>query len=71
MLDGKIAFKLYDTYGFPFDLTQDILKSKNININEFEFKKEMGFSCQWVSIFNGTKSTLLTIFDWILCVKEV
>ena len=41
MLDGKVAFKLYDTYGFPFDLTQDILKSKKININEVEFKKEM------------------------------
>ena len=40
MLDGKVAFKLYDTYGFPFDLTQDILKSKKININEVEFKKK-------------------------------
>ena len=39
MLDGKVAFKLYDTYGFPFDLTQDILKSKKININEVEFKR--------------------------------
>ena len=29
---GESAFKLYDTYGFPIDLTQDILKSKNISI---------------------------------------
>ena len=40
-LDGKIAFKLYDTYGFPLDLTQDYLKSKNINVDIDSFNTAM------------------------------
>ncbi len=32
-LDGETAFKLYDTYGFPLDLTQDALKNKNIEVD--------------------------------------
>lgn len=40
-LNGEDAFKLYDTYGFPFDLMQEILEEENMNINELEFKKEM------------------------------
>ena len=40
-LPGEIAFKLYDTYGFPLDLTADILKNKKIKIDTNAFKKEM------------------------------
>jgi len=40
-LPGEIAFKLYDTYGFPLDLTADILKNKNIIVDNEGFKKEM------------------------------
>ncbi len=32
-LSGDVAFKLYDTYGFPLDLTQDALKAKNIEVD--------------------------------------
>jgi len=40
-LDGKIAFKLYDTYGFPLDLTQDALKLRNISVDEKAFNEAM------------------------------
>jgi len=38
---GEVAFKLYDTYGFPLDLTADILKNKNIKVDKPGFDKEM------------------------------
>ncbi len=41
ILPGSIAFKLYDTYGFPVDLTADILKTKNIKVDNLSFEKEM------------------------------
>ncbi len=40
-LDGKVAFKLYDTYGFPLDLTQDALKLRNISVDEKAFNEAM------------------------------
>ncbi|MDC0247897.1 alanine--tRNA ligase [Pelagibacteraceae bacterium] len=41
ILPGSIAFKLYDTYGFPVDLTADILRTKNIKVDNLAFTKEM------------------------------
>ena len=38
---GSTAFKLYDTYGFPLDLTADILKGKGIKVDNAGFEKEM------------------------------
>lgn len=41
VLPGEIAFKLYDTYGFPLDLTADVCREKNITIDEDGFNKCM------------------------------
>ncbi len=41
ILPGEVAFKLYDTYGFPLDLTQDILKNKSLTINIDKFQSLM------------------------------
>ena len=41
VLPGDIAFKLYDTYGFPLDLTADVCREKNITIDEVGFNNCM------------------------------
>ena len=41
VLDGKIAFKLYDTFGFPLDLTQDALREKNMTVDLDGYESEM------------------------------
>ncbi|MDX3976882.1 alanine--tRNA ligase [Shinella sp.] len=41
MLDGETAFKLYDTYGFPLDLTQDALRAREINVDLSGFTDAM------------------------------
>lgn len=41
VLPGAVAFKLFDTYGFPLDLTQMILRDKNIDVDVAGFESEM------------------------------
>ena len=41
IFDGEVAFKLYDTYGFPLDLTQDMLREKNIVLDLGAFDAKM------------------------------
>ncbi len=41
-LPGDVAFKLYDTYGFPLDLTQDALRAKGLGVDSDGFSAAMG-----------------------------
>ncbi len=60
MLEGETAFKLYDTYGFPLDLTQDAVRAKGLTVNvagfdaAMEKQKELGRK-NWAG--SGEKAT--------------
>ncbi|MCG7530905.1 alanine--tRNA ligase [Psychrobium sp. MM17-31] len=41
VIDGELVFKLYDTYGFPADLTADIARERNLEIDQAGFEKAM------------------------------
>ncbi len=41
VISGETIFKLYDTYGFPYDLTADICRERNIDMDEAGFEREM------------------------------
>lgn len=41
VIPGDVVFKLYDTYGFPMDLTADIARERNLSIDEAGFEREM------------------------------
>jgi alanyl-tRNA synthetase len=74
-LNGKIAFELYDTYGFPLDLTELILKENGFTVNKAEFDREMTGqrnrsksaaateSADWVIIREGNEQTVFVGYD--------
>ncbi|MEW5833144.1 MAG: alanine--tRNA ligase [Campylobacterota bacterium] len=42
VFSGDVAFKLYDTFGFPLDLTEDMLREKNMSLDTGTFERLMG-----------------------------
>lgn len=60
VVSGKIAFELYDTFGFPLDLTELILKEKGLVVYKREFEKEMEKQKQ-----RARNAATLETGDWI------
>ncbi len=66
MLDGETAFKLYDTYGFPLDLTQDALRARGVGVDIWGFtdameRQKAEARSQWAG--SGEKATETVWFE--------
>ena len=57
-LSGDVAFKLHDTYGFPFDLTADIAREKHLDIDEKRFNECMNQQKETSKASSSFKSSL-------------
>ena len=69
VLDGPVAFKLHDTYGFPLDLTKEILEEKNFSVDEEGFatamreQKEQARNARKVTNYMGADATVYEELD--------
>jgi len=64
-VDGTKAFELYDTFGFPFDLTQLILRELGLEVEEAEFNAEMQRQKE-----RSRAATKLTTDDWVVVLDD-
>ena len=64
-LDSKVVFELYDTFGFPLDLTKLIASERGLTVDEAGFEKELLQQKE-----RSRKATELTTDDWILIGEE-
>jgi len=73
-LDGETAFKLYDTYGFPLDLTADVCRERQLKVDEPGFERAMdaqrqraressGFGADYNSMLRVDKTTRFFGYD--------
>ncbi|MBS0968981.1 alanine--tRNA ligase [Chimaeribacter arupi] len=73
-LDGETAFRLYDTYGFPLDLTADVCRERNLKVDEEGFNQAMeqqrrraressGFGADYNSLIRVDGSTQFLGYD--------
>ncbi len=77
VLSGADAFKLYDTYGFPIDLTQEILEDKGFSIDEKGFQEAMedqrtkARGARKVTNYMGADATVYELIDPAITTKFV
>ena len=77
ILPGEDVFKLYDTYGFPFDLTKEILEEKGYEIDEkgflaaMEVQRETARSARGTTNYMGAEETIYQQLDHSLTTKFV
>ncbi|MDO4468120.1 MAG: alanine--tRNA ligase [Bacillota bacterium] len=85
-LSGEVVFKLYDTYGFPFELTQEIAEEKGIVVERAEFDAEMtkqkeraraarntkeSFATQNEALMNFTEASEFVGYDVLACEGKI
>jgi alanyl-tRNA synthetase len=66
VIEGKVAFELYDTYGFPIDLTMLIASENSLTVDETGFQKEMQQQKN-----RSRSAAVLDTEDWVTLIENV